>query len=223
MKVILTGSTGFIGHEVLKQCLENPSITSIVALSRRDLPSSVTSNPKLKVTIINDFLSYSDPILEDIRGAKACIWYFQPHEYAEYIANYLANTCNRSLGKAYMPDNEMARKVSIDYTLAAVRAFDQLLTPEKWGGDKFRFVYCSGAASERNQTKPLWFAQEYRRIRVRCYSLFPIKSPQLPFSEANQLKRDKLRMSLSHFPRSIRARLKRTSCARRWCYPEKQI
>lgn len=78
MKVILTGSTGFVGLEVLKQCLESPSITSVVALSRRELPSSATSNPKLKVTIINDFLSYPDSVLEDIKGAKACIWYFQP-------------------------------------------------------------------------------------------------------------------------------------------------
>lgn len=85
MKVILTGSSGFIGHEVLKQCLEAPFITSIVALSRRDLPSSVTSNPKLRVTIMNDFLSYSDPILEDIKGANACIWYFQTPSYAERI------------------------------------------------------------------------------------------------------------------------------------------
>ncbi|KAL8888021.1 MAG: hypothetical protein Q9215_004473 [Flavoplaca cf. flavocitrina] len=30
---------------------------------------------------------------------------------------------------------------------------------------KFRFVYLSVDPAERNQTKPLWFMQDYRRIR----------------------------------------------------------
>ena len=75
MKIILTGCTGFIGREILEQCLQNTSITSIIALSRRELPPSVTSNPKLKVVIVKDFLSYPDSLLQDIRGAEACIWY----------------------------------------------------------------------------------------------------------------------------------------------------
>lgn len=74
MKIILAGSTGFIGHEILEQCLQNSSITSIVVLSRRDLPSSVAKNPDLKVKIVEDFLSYPDSLLQDIKGAEACIW-----------------------------------------------------------------------------------------------------------------------------------------------------
>lgn len=51
--------------------------------------------------------------------------------------------------------------------------------------NKFRFIYLSGGAAERDQTKPLWFKQDYRRIRVRQFtfffnSLFPI--PSLFFS-----------------------------------------
>ncbi|KAK2763767.1 hypothetical protein FQN54_009384 [Arachnomyces sp. PD_36] len=159
MKVILTGVTGFVGHEVLKQCLENPSITSVVALSRRELPSSVMSNPKLKVTIMNDFLSYSESTLEDLKGAKACIW---------------------SLGKPYISNNELARKVSIDYTLAAAKIFDQQLSSGPGKGEKFRFVYCSGAATERDQTRSLWFAQEYRRIRGQ------VESDLLSFAEKHE-------------------------------------
>jgi uncharacterized protein YbjT (DUF2867 family) len=74
MKIILTGSTGGIGTEVLQQCLQHPSITSIVALSRRTLPASVTSNPKLTVIMMEDFLSYSDIVLRQLDGAQACIW-----------------------------------------------------------------------------------------------------------------------------------------------------
>lgn len=74
MRVILAGSTGFIGREVLNQCLKNPSITSILALSRRELPSPV-NDPRLKVVILKDFASYPDSVLEELAGADACIWY----------------------------------------------------------------------------------------------------------------------------------------------------
>ena len=66
-----------------------------------------------------------------------------------------------------MPDNETARKVSIDYTLAAAGAFGQDAALEDGKAKKFRFVYCSGGAAERDQTRTLWFMQDYRRIRVR--------------------------------------------------------
>ncbi|KAJ5762539.1 uncharacterized protein N7511_005921 [Penicillium nucicola] len=134
MKVILTGSTGFVGGEILSQCQQHPAITSIVALSRRDLPA----HEKLQVAIVEDFLKYPDSVREQIKDADACIW---------------------TLGKARMPDNDTARRVSLDYTLAAARVFEQ--TCQK----PFRFIYCSGAAAERDQTKPLWFMQDYRRIR----------------------------------------------------------
>ncbi len=75
MKLILTGSTGFIGTEILTQCRQNPSITSLVALSRRKLPDSVSSDPKLRTVIMDDFTSYSDEVLEACAGAEVCIWY----------------------------------------------------------------------------------------------------------------------------------------------------
>jgi uncharacterized protein YbjT (DUF2867 family) len=74
MKFILTGCTGFIGGEVLSQCTRNPAITSIVALSRRNLPNDISSNPKVQVVIMNDFNSYTDDVLEHLSGADACIW-----------------------------------------------------------------------------------------------------------------------------------------------------
>ena len=74
MKVILTGATGFIGGEVLHQCLQNPSITSLVTLSRRNLPNIAAKNPKLKVVVLKDFMNYSDDVLQDLAGAEACIW-----------------------------------------------------------------------------------------------------------------------------------------------------
>lgn len=78
MKIILAGSTGFIGHEVLNQCLNHPSITAVIALSRRELPAEISSSKhastKLKVVIMEDWLSYPEAVIEELRGAEGCIW-----------------------------------------------------------------------------------------------------------------------------------------------------
>ena len=65
-----------------------------------------------------------------------------------------------------MPDNEAAKKVIVDYTMAAARAFTQQTAANNDNVRKFCFVYLSGGAAERDQTKPLWFMRDYRRIRV---------------------------------------------------------
>ena len=71
MKVILTGPTGFIGSEVLTQLLAHPSITSILAVSRRPLP---TTDPKLKTVLLQDFTAWPSSVLDECAGADACIW-----------------------------------------------------------------------------------------------------------------------------------------------------
>ncbi|KAL8798897.1 MAG: hypothetical protein Q9182_006297 [Xanthomendoza sp. 2 TL-2023] len=71
MKIILTGSTGDIGSHGLQSALAHPAITSIIALSRRQLP---ITHPKLHVVILSDFLIYSQDTLEAWKGAEACIW-----------------------------------------------------------------------------------------------------------------------------------------------------
>ncbi|TVY51201.1 hypothetical protein LCER1_G006360 [Lachnellula cervina] len=74
MKILLAGSTGTIGGEVLAQCIEHPSITSIVVHSHRALPPTTPSSPKIKILIHNDFLAYPDSLLSLLSGAEACIW-----------------------------------------------------------------------------------------------------------------------------------------------------
>jgi nucleoside-diphosphate-sugar epimerase len=85
MKVILTGVTGFIGHETLLQCLANTRITSIVALSRRVLPDSIPKDPKLKVLLLEDFTNYTPEIMKELEGAEACVWYVASIESPLYI------------------------------------------------------------------------------------------------------------------------------------------
>ena len=57
--------------------------------------------------------------------------------------------------------------MSIDYTLAAAKAFASNVAPHLTEGQKFRFVYTSGMMSERNQEAKLWVAEDYRKLRVR--------------------------------------------------------
>lgn len=90
MKVIITGATGFIGQEVLKQCIANPSVASVVVLSRRQPPAPEAAHPKVKVMVLEDFASYSSAVLSEFQGAHACIW------YATYQPTYLPprHTCH---------------------------------------------------------------------------------------------------------------------------------
>jgi dTDP-D-glucose 4,6-dehydratase len=74
MKFILTGCTGFIGSEVLQQCLRNPTVTSVIALSRWKFSESVNTDLKLKLVIMKDFNLYLELVLKELAGADACIW-----------------------------------------------------------------------------------------------------------------------------------------------------
>ncbi|KAF9888973.1 hypothetical protein FE257_008143 [Aspergillus nanangensis] len=155
MKIILAGTTGFVGQEVLSQCLAHPSITSIIALCRREPP---ITHPKLHVHRMQDqdFLSYSDPQLSaSLRGADACIW-------------TLGVTPSRA------SDEQAFRRVTLEYTSQAAKAFRDAFVASNTAeqaessssvGEKFRFVYFSGGLAERDQSKPLWLNATYRRVR----------------------------------------------------------
>ncbi|KAJ9658153.1 hypothetical protein H2198_003858 [Neophaeococcomyces mojaviensis] len=135
MKIILAGSTGFVGQEVLKQCCESPQIDSIVVLSRRPLPQAL-DHAKVNTIIINDFTSYSQETINVIADADGCIW---------------------TLGGSSSSPN-----VEIDFpmafTQAMTRSWSQRLKP-------FRYVHCSGILAEKDQTKRLYFLQEGRRAK----------------------------------------------------------
>lgn len=65
-----------------------------------------------------------------------------------------------------MPDIEEAKTVFLDYTMTAAKFFTEQSRGAVGNGVRLRFVYLSGGAVERDQNKPLWFLQDYRRIRV---------------------------------------------------------
>jgi hypothetical protein len=148
MKVIIAGVTGYIGREILLQCLANPHMTSIIALSRRELSFT---HDKLHVHLMReeDYLSYSDPALRnELAGAEACIWAL-------------------GLRPSQAFNNESSRRVSVDYLAAAAAPFQHASSRASGTpGNRFRFVNISGAGVERDQGRRLFFLGAFRRLRV---------------------------------------------------------
>lgn len=77
MKVLITGASGMIGGETFRQCLAHPNISKVVAFMRRqNLPSDVSSHPKLECVLIKDFKTWPEDVLEAHADAASMIWYF---------------------------------------------------------------------------------------------------------------------------------------------------
>jgi len=74
MKIVISGCTGFIGGEVLRQTLKNPAITSVVVLSRKPLSIAASSDVKVQVVLVDDFLHFSDAVMKAVEGAQGCVW-----------------------------------------------------------------------------------------------------------------------------------------------------
>lgn len=53
MKVIITGTTGYVGEGVLRCCLEHPAIEKVLSVSRK---TTNIEHPKLEEYIVEDFM-----------------------------------------------------------------------------------------------------------------------------------------------------------------------
>ena len=142
MKVIVLGSTGFIGTEVLNTLLASPSITTVVALARRSI-SPGDKIDKLTTIVHNEFKSYSQSLLDQLSGAEACIF------------------CLGS--KSPFLTASQNREINYEYALAAANAFTSLAATSPSG--TFKFIYVSGALTEKNPEQRLWVAADFRRLR----------------------------------------------------------
>lgn len=76
MKLVIGGSSGFVGTELVRQALSNPAITSVVGLSRREtpVPDSGANAAKLKSFVVEDFENYSDAVRKELEDVDAFIW-----------------------------------------------------------------------------------------------------------------------------------------------------
>jgi nucleoside-diphosphate-sugar epimerase len=146
MIIIVTGGTGQIGSAVLRRCLQDAAITKVFALTRRPLDEHLTSSGKIKNIIHSDFSEYPDHLLAQLKGAEACIW---------------SIGVIPSKGK----DKDTLYQGNVATSLKGATAFVNHLQPAL-GNRKFRFVYVSGWAAERDQTKNIWLMPEPRRSKV---------------------------------------------------------
>ncbi|KAI1102028.1 NAD(P)-binding protein [Jackrogersella minutella] len=148
MKLIISGATGFVGRELIRQSLSKSEITSVVALSRK--PVSVPENlpdgadpSKLKSVVVQDYDQYSEQAKKEFAGASACIW-------------TVAITPTKS--RTY--DFEEVRRVCQTCTLAGFKTIH-----DSGVSKPFRFLYMSGATVDRDPTKTALFQPEYTRMR----------------------------------------------------------
>ena len=79
MKLIIAGSTGFVGREVIRLSLKRPDITRVVALSRTPIlpsqqPEDGVDASKLRNVIVEDYGEFSESVKKEFDGADACIW-----------------------------------------------------------------------------------------------------------------------------------------------------
>jgi uncharacterized protein YbjT (DUF2867 family) len=70
MKVLLLGATGMVGQGVLRECLLDPGVTSVVAMGRS---ATGQRHEKLRELIHADFLDYSS-IEQELAGFDACFF-----------------------------------------------------------------------------------------------------------------------------------------------------
>ncbi|KAI0965511.1 NAD(P)-binding protein [Xylaria arbuscula] len=148
MKLIITGATGFVGRELVRQCLSKREITSVVAVARTPVlvPEKLDADAdpsKLTSVLIKDYEFYPDEVKKEFSDAAACIWTvaITPSKSATYDFAEVKRVCQTS-------------------TLNGLRAMHGA-----GPSIPFRFVYMSGAATERDQTKTPKFKPEYSKMR----------------------------------------------------------
>ncbi|MEZ4444623.1 MAG: NAD(P)H-binding protein [Polyangiaceae bacterium] len=95
MRVVIFGATGMIGHGVLLECLDDPAITAVTSVARREVP---VEHDKLTQILHDDFTDFRG-IADALTGFDACFW-------------CLGVSSTGMTEEAY-------RRITLDFTLAA--------------------------------------------------------------------------------------------------------
>ena len=101
MKLIITGASGFVATELLRQSLRHPSITSVVAISRRPVPQPkglpAGEAGKLRVVQVKDYGELDvEQVREAAAGAEGCIWYESSTVYHTFARQGVCSQRNSS-------------------------------------------------------------------------------------------------------------------------------
>lgn len=74
MKLIVSGATGLVASEVLRQAILLPEITTIIALARKPVELTGPGADKVKNVTVKNYDEYPDDVKKQLAGADACIW-----------------------------------------------------------------------------------------------------------------------------------------------------
>jgi nucleoside-diphosphate-sugar epimerase len=74
MKVLLTGTSGFIGRETLRQLLFTTIVTQVLVLSRRPLSDIEALDTRIEVFVLENFNEYPDELKRKLADVDAVIW-----------------------------------------------------------------------------------------------------------------------------------------------------
>jgi uncharacterized protein YbjT (DUF2867 family) len=152
MNVLLFGATGMIGQGVLRECLHDDRVKSVIAVARA--PLAVT-HPKLRTAVHQDFTDFS-AIAPEFAAVDACFF---------------------CLGTSSAGMSEDAyRRITHDFTLAAARALP--VSPAV----TFVYVSAAGTDSAstlmfsriRGETENELLAMPLRAYMVRPAFVYPV-------------------------------------------------
>ncbi|KAK1230063.1 hypothetical protein PQX77_006879 [Marasmius sp. AFHP31] len=144
MKLIVTGATGFVGTEIIRQALRSPAITSVVALARKPVSfDQEEGKGKLKSVVIKEYDEYPDEVKAEFAGAGACIW-----------------TVAITPAKSKMYDFKVVKRICQDSPIAGFKAMIDA-GPAK----PFKFMYFSGSGIEQDPKKAPMFMGDYLVMR----------------------------------------------------------
>lgn len=119
MNVILFGATGMIGHGALLECLDDPEVTAVTTVGRREVP---LEHEKLTQLVHADFTDFA-PVADRLSGFDACLWCLGVSAAGMSEADY--------------------RRITIDYTLAAAKVL-----AEQSPGLTFCFISGAGTSRD---------------------------------------------------------------------------
>lgn len=96
MKVILFGATGMVGQGVLRECLREDGVESILAVGRS---STGRTHPKLRELLLKDMFDFS-AAGEELQGYDACFFCLGVSSAGMSEADYTRLTYDLTLGWA---------------------------------------------------------------------------------------------------------------------------
>jgi uncharacterized protein YbjT (DUF2867 family) len=129
MKVLLFGATGMVGQGVLRECLLDADVESVLCVGRSASGASEPSHPKVRTLVCADLTDLA-PVAEQLKGYDVCLFCLGVSAAGMSEADY--------------------RRVTYDLTLSVARALIA-------ASPSITFEYVSGESTDSSErTGAMW-------------------------------------------------------------------